>query len=100
MAHRFIVILNFSEEKLARIEKGVKQILDDEKPAHTTYTLRAVQDKGLGIGTYVGITKISDYRPIYIGINAAIGYNIAVMKGEQGSRLDRSSRLCEYTKIS
>jgi len=100
MAHRFMVILDLSEEKLARLEKGLKQILDDEKPAHTTYTLRAVKDRGLGIGTYVGKTRVTDYSPIYIGVNAAIGYNIAVIKGEQGSRLDRNSRLCEYTEIT
>ncbi len=99
MAHRFTIVLDLSRWEFTRYEKGLKRILDEERPAHTAYNLRVIGDMRLGIGTYVGMGKIADYGPIRLGIDAAIGSGTVVMGGEEGGRVERHSRLGKDTKL-
>lgn len=105
-AYRFTVILDLSSEELSSYEKGLRQILDDEKPAHTEYTLRIGGGMNTGMGMYVGInTKLTDYTPIRLGDPAhsgsgtAIGQGIIVKAGDKGSRIGLSSRLGKDVKL-
>lgn len=94
IAHHFTIILDLSTEEFALYEKGLARILDEEKPAHTIYNLRVIKDMRVGIGSYVGVsTKIADYEPIRLGVNAAIGSNVIVMSGEQAGRVEQHSIL-------
>ena len=75
-------------------------MLDDEKPAHTAYTLRTGGGMNTGMGMYVGMnTQLSDYTPIKLGDPAhpgsgtAIGYGIVVKAGDKGGRIELYSRL-------
>jgi hypothetical protein len=79
MTYRFKIILELSLEEFACFEKGLKRILDEEKPAHTVYDLHIVKEMKVGIGAYVGIsTKISDYRPMRIGVDSVLGSGVIV----------------------
>jgi phage tail-like protein len=100
IAHRFTIILDLTAEEFSVYEKGLMRILDEEKPAHTIYNLRVMKEMRVGIGTYVGIgTKVADYEPIRLGLNAALGSNIVVMSGEQGGRVEQHSILNKDTEM-
>ncbi|MGH7791629.1 MAG: phage tail protein, partial [Thermodesulfobacteriota bacterium] len=100
IAHRFTIILDLTAEEFSVYEKGLMRILDEEKPAHTLYNLRVMKEMRVGIGTYVGIgTKVADYEPIRLGLNAALGSNIVVMSGEQGGRVEQHSILEKDTEM-
>ena len=80
-------------------------ILNDEKPAHTSFDLRIVNEMRMGSGLYVGInTKIGGYKPIYLGnsgngkpsgdsVDNTIGFSVLSTREKQGSRIERRSRL-------
>ncbi len=100
LAHRFIVILDLSTD--VSYAKGVERILNDQKPAHTTYTLRGLNETKVGMSMYVGInTRVGDYRPICIEKDhdsaiyrdSTVGSSIIVTGERQGSRVGRRSRL-------
>lgn len=94
LAHRFTVTLGLSDEEFTRIGKGIERILNDEKPAHTEYKLRIDRGMKLGMGLHIGInTRISEYKPISLGNNAAVGSGIIVMNGEHGGKVERHSIL-------
>ena len=98
LAYRFTVIMNLSAEELKRYEKGLRQILDNEKPAHTMYSIQTGVEDGSDL--YVGInTQIADYGPIQLGDTYTIGSGIIVSNEEQGGKLDRNSRLNKDTDL-
>jgi len=98
LAYRFTVIMNLTAEELKRYEKGLRQILDNEKPAHTMYSIQTGVDDGSDL--YVGIsTQIADYGPIQLGDTYTIGSGIIVSNEEQGGKLDRNSRLNKDTDL-
>jgi phage tail-like protein len=101
MAHRFTVILHLPDHEYKRWEKGLKRILDEEKPAHTEYTLYNIEESRVGIGAYVGInTGVSDYRPMKLGIDSTLGTGLVVYNtGETVGRLDRYSRIGRDLKL-
>ncbi|HWP92870.1 MAG TPA: phage tail protein I [Thermodesulfobacteriota bacterium] len=100
IAHRFTIILDLTPEEFAFYEKGLVRILNEEKPAHTIYNLRVIREAMVGIGTYVGIsTKVADYEPLRLGINAGIGSNIVVMGGEKAGRVEQHSMLEKDTEL-
>jgi phage tail-like protein len=100
IAHRFTIILDLTPEEFAIYEKGLVRILNEEKPAHTIYNLRVMREAMVGIGTYVGIsTKVADYEPLCLGINAAVGSNIVAMSGEQAGRIEQHSMLEKDTEL-
>lgn len=96
LANRFTVILDLSTEEFTQYEKGLKQILDDEKPAHTRYTIRT----GLmaGMGSMRIPTQLTEYPPIKLGKSYTIGSGIIVRDEEPGSRIERS-RLGNNVKL-
>jgi len=98
LAYRFTVIINLSAEELKRYEKGLKQILDNEKPAHTMYRIQTGGEDGSDL--FVGIsTQIADYGPIQLGDTYTIGSGIIVSNEEKGGKLDRNSRLNKDTDL-
>ncbi|MCF6155909.1 MAG: hypothetical protein E3K36_11795 [Candidatus Brocadia sp.] len=100
MAHRFTIVLDLSPEEVIRYEKSLKRIIEEEKPAHTAYNLRIIKEMRLGVGTYVGIsTRMADYQPIHIGVDATVGSGIVVMGGEKGGRVERHVRIEKDTEL-
>ena len=98
LAHQFTVMINLSAEKLKRYEKGLRQILDNEKPAHTMYRIQTGGEDGSDL--FVGIsTQITDYGPIQLGDTYTIGSGIIVSNEEKGGKLDRNSRLNKDTDL-
>jgi len=98
LAYRFTVIINLSAEELKRYEKGLRQILDNEKPAHTMYRIQIGGEDGSDL--FVGIsTQITDYGPIQLGDTYTIGSGIIVSNEEQGGKLDRNSQLNKDTDL-
>jgi phage tail-like protein len=94
-AHRFTVILDLTLQELSLYEKGLRRILNEEKPAHTAYTLIAAHDKGMGMGTYIGInSRVGDYRPVRIGVDSVPGTGlIAFDSGEKSGKVERHSKV-------
>ena len=103
-AHSFTVVLDLSNEELAKYEEGIYRILNNEKPAHTSFNLRIANEMNLGSGSYVGInTRVGGYKPIYLeetggkpvrdSIDNTIGYGILSSSQKQGSRIERRSTL-------
>lgn len=105
MAHKFTVILDLSNEEFTTYAKGLEMILNDEKPAHTSFDLRIINEMRMGSGTYVGInTKVGGYRPLYLGnsineksssdrVDNTIGFSVLSTREKHGSRVERRSRL-------
>lgn len=102
MAHRFTVIVDLGPEEFRRYEKGLHQILNDEKPAHTVYTLRVVREMRVGMGTYVGInTRVGDYRPIQIGVDSILGTELIVFdSGETCGKVERHAKVEVDTRLT
>lgn len=104
-AHSFTVLLDLSSEEFARFGEGLERALNDEKPAHTSFNLRIINEMSIGSGTYVGInTRIGGYKPIYLkreirgraareSADNTIGYGVLATGEKQGSRVERRSRL-------
>ncbi len=105
MAHSFTVQLDLSNEEFARYGDRLYRILSDEKPAHTSFNLRVANEMRMGSGIYVGInTRVGGYKPIYLeqdirskpvreSIDNTIGYGVLAGGEEEGSRIERRSRL-------
>jgi phage tail-like protein len=103
MAHTFTVLLDLSNEEFASYGDGLERILNDETPAHTSFNLRSINETGIGSGIYVGInTRVGEYKPIYLerkihgkrdSTDGTIGYGVLAGSEEQGSRVERRSRL-------
>jgi len=99
MAHRFRILLNLSPEEFTLYQKGISRIVDEAKPAHTSYTLHAVREMRAGIENYVGInTIVGEYQQIRLGVTV-IGSGIIMMKGEESGRLERCSVLEKDMKL-
>lgn len=99
-AHHFSVISDLSREEFARHKEGLTKILNDEKPAYTTYHLRSLQEMQVGAGSYVGIsTRLTGYGPVSLGKRGAVGSGIVVLSGEEGGRMERHSILGRDTGL-
>ncbi|MCP5103254.1 MAG: hypothetical protein GY950_07745, partial [bacterium] len=94
-AFRFTVIFNLPDSRYNRIRHGVKRILDEEKPAYTTYTMRNTGKPYIGLGAYVGINfTVSGYRPPGLDADAVLGTGLVVFdSGEDGGKVGRRSSL-------
>ncbi len=99
MAHRFTIILDFSTAEWTRYQKGLKRILDEEKPAHTVYNLRFVNEMRVGMGTYVGInTRVADHRPMQLGVDSILGTGLIVFdNGEISGKVEKRSKVATDT---
>ncbi|MCP4215001.1 MAG: hypothetical protein GY765_10100 [bacterium] len=95
LAHRFTVLMDLDRSQYNRLQAGVKRLLEEEKPAHTQYTLRNTGQLRIGMDTYVGInTKVSDYRAMRLSIDSVPGTGLIVFdKGEPAGKLESRSRI-------
>jgi hypothetical protein len=92
--HRFTVMLNLDQEKYQQKKLMINRILNEEKPAHTDYTIRLIADSGIGHFTYVGVnTRLTGLMPFCVGISSIPGKTVLNIKGEKGGRLERNSRI-------
>lgn len=100
-AHRFTVVLNLTAPDYRRFETGVRRILDEEKPAHTVYTLRNIGDMDRQGNQYVGVnTFVSGYRPMRLGEDSVLGTGLVVFdNGENAGKVERRSRVSIDTLI-
>jgi phage tail-like protein len=98
-AHRFTIILDLSTEEVTRYEKGLRGIIDEEKPAHTEYNVRFLSNIE-SVGTYLGLnTRLDYYKPIQIGVASTIGSGMVIMEGEHGGRVERHGRVGYDTEL-
>lgn len=95
LVHRFTIVINLSSEEFTLYEKGLRRILDEEKPAHTAYSLKVAKDMRVGMGTYMGITtRVSDYRQPQIGVDSILGTDlIAFDSGEKSGKVEKHSKV-------
>jgi phage tail-like protein len=90
----FTVLLNLTREQFRRHKRSIFRILDEEKPAHTDYTIRLIADTLLGQFTFIGVnTRLTGLKPFCVGISSIPGKTVLNIKGEKGGRLERNSRI-------
>ena len=96
IAYSFTVILNLTQEEREKYEKGLIKLIEEEKPAYTSCTLRFANDsREMGLWTYVGVnSKVDDYHLMELGKNAVLGENLvsADTKGK-GGKVESRSRI-------
>jgi phage tail-like protein len=96
LAHRFSVVVNLPSKEAKKYEKGIKKIIDEEKPAHTICTLRFTGDtNSFGMWSYVEVNSVvDDYHAMQLGENAILGRNLIAMDlGEKGGKVERHGRI-------
>ena len=72
----------------------INRILEEEKPAHTDYTIRLIANSQIGHFTYVGInTRLTGLKPFCVGISSIPGKTVLNINAEKGGRLERNSRI-------
>lgn len=99
MVHRFTVILDLSDEEVARFEKGLMRIIDEEKPAHTEYKLQFNVMRE-GMRAIVGVnTRLDYHKPVRLGITSTIGYGVVLMKGEHSGKVEKHARVGQDTEL-
>lgn len=92
--YRFTVLLNLSREQFRSHRPSINRILEEEKPAHTDYTIRLIADAALGHLTFIGInTRLTGLKPFCVGISSIPGKTVLNIKGEKSGRLERNSRI-------
>lgn len=95
LAYRFTVILDLSAREAELYEKGLRRIIEENKPAHTAYDLRFVSSGGAYAGMHTGM----DLRPIRLGITAAIGSGIITGRGEKGGRFEQNVKVGQDIRL-
>lgn len=99
MAYRFTIILDLSDDELIRYEKGLRRIIDAEKPAHTEYYLRFLGNMRERMVKYIEIsTRLDDFKPVRLGVTA-VGSGIVLTDGEQGGRMKKHVRVEQDTQL-
>ncbi len=82
-AHRFTILLDLPAQEFARSEKGLKRLLNEMIPAHTSFTLRNVREPRVGVDAYVDLNfRVTDPPPVRPGVSAVVGSAIVIMDGE------------------
>lgn len=101
MAHRFTVLLDFSEAEYGQYREGVVRLLDAEKPADTLYNLQIIGEPKGGTGSYVGInTRVDGYRAMKIGLDSTLGSSLIVVDTDEScGKVGRRSLLGNTTKL-
>jgi phage tail-like protein len=99
MANRFTVVIDLTQEVRGRYEKGLKNIIDNQKPAHTTYSLHIAGAISGGAATYVGISTIGGYGPFRVG-STVIGGGLLPARGDKGGRVGERAFIGTDTKLS
>lgn len=93
-AYRFTVMMDLTHEEFSRYQKGLKRILDEQKPAHTMYSLRLNQERFAGPGTYIGVnSRVADYRPVRIGTSVLGACLVAYDEGEPCGKVEQRSKV-------
>ncbi|RPI34211.1 MAG: phage tail protein I, partial [Nitrospiraceae bacterium] len=99
LANRFTIVINLTQEERERYEKGLRNIIADQKPAHTACSLRIAGALATGAGTYVGIsTTLGGYDPLRIG-SSVVGGGLLLAEGEEGCRLGERAFIGTDTKL-
>jgi phage tail-like protein len=94
-AYRFTVVMEGSGKESSHLEKELLRIINEAKPAHTSFTLRMVDKARLGMDAHIGSTfKLVDYRPLRINVDSVLGTGlIAFDKGETSGKIERRSKV-------
>lgn len=94
MAHRFTLLLNMSRAEFQLHEAKLRQMLDDETPAHTAYTLKLIGAGSAAADLYVGVnSRVEEYQPVRLNGTARVGRVVAAIPGEKAVRLERNSQI-------
>lgn len=93
-AHRFTLLLNMSRADFQKQEAKLREVLNDETPAHTAYTLRLIGAGSAAADLYVGVnSRVEEYQPFLLGSAAQVGRAVAAIHGEKAVRLERNSKI-------
>jgi len=99
LANRFTVVITLTQEERAHYEKGLREIIAAEKPAHTAYTLRIAGALTPGVGNYVGIsTIVGGYDPLRVG-SSVVGGGLLLAEGEESGRVGERSGIGTDTRL-
>jgi len=91
LAHRFTILLNMNLEEYSKIQSRLKNILNDEKPAHTEFSIRIIGDTRTRKTFFIGVnSKVAEYFPFCLGLSATVGYSTIRIKRATGQWIGRN----------
>jgi phage tail-like protein len=98
LAYRFTVVIDLTQEERARLEKGLKKIITDVKPAHTAFSLRFAGGLRAGLAS-VGISSsVGGFDPLRLG-SSTVGASV-LLSPEEGGKVGERSVLGVDTRLT
>lgn len=99
LARRFTVVIDMNPAEFQKREATLKRIVNEQKPAHTSCTLRAIAAQA-GIGSAVlGVSgTITDAQPYRVGVSP-LGAGSAVTKAPRDRRLEVGDRIGNLKRL-
>jgi phage tail-like protein len=99
-AYRFTVLIDLTQNERARYEKGLKIIIADGKPAHTSYSIRFAEALRAGASGYIGIsTIVGGFDKLRIG-SSTVGSGLLLAEEWEGGEVGKLSVIGKDTTLS
>ncbi|MGE0827392.1 MAG: phage tail protein [Candidatus Binatia bacterium] len=93
MTRRFVVMLDMDRGQFQRDQSRLVRIIDEQKPAHTTYTVRLLANEANVGSARIGVNAtVTDFEPYRVGITP-LGRAVPLAKGPSGPRVERGAWL-------
>ena len=98
LARRFTVVIDMDPAEFKKREATLRRIVAEQKPAHTSCTIRlAAGQNEVGVGVLGGV-KVTDTRPYRVGVTplgsaSSVARNARVLRLERGAWVGSSKRL-------
>jgi len=99
LARRFTLVIDMDPVEFQRLEGTLRRIVAEQKPAHTSCTLRSTAAGGSIGNAVLGVSgTVSDTRPYRVGVTplgsgSAVAENRRALRLERGARVGSSKRL-------
>jgi phage tail-like protein len=91
LARRFTIVVDMDPAEFQKREATLRRIVDEQKPAHTSCTLRPAAAQGAVGNAVLGVSAtVTDTRPYRVGVTP-LGTGSAVAKGLGVLRLERGA---------
>ena len=99
LARRFTVAIDMDPAEFQKREATLKRIVDEQKPAHTSCTLRSIAAQGSVGNAILGVSgTITDARPFRVGVTP-LGAGSAVTKEPRSTRLEVGDRIGSLKRL-
>lgn len=100
-AFHFTILLDMSPTEFKQIQPGLVRVVDDAKPAHTTYHFRLNRASGAKQGTSIEVDfRLNGYRPVRVGVDCILGFGVVALNAsDAGGRIEQHASLGRDTRL-